>query len=117
MPAMRGPNPPRTRRARDLRLNPTDVERRLWHRLSARQLGGHKFIRQMAVGPYFADFACREKKLIVELDGGQHAVSPTDEIRTASLEAQGYRVIRFWNNEVNEHIDGVLERILQALEN
>jgi very-short-patch-repair endonuclease len=112
---MRGEDTRTTDRARQLRREATIVEKRLWWRLSARQLDRHKFVRQLAIGPYFADFACREHRLVIELDGGQHAGSQTDPVRTAYLEAQGYRVIRFWNSEVIENIDGVLEQILQAL--
>jgi len=94
-------------RARALRFNSTDAEGRLWQILRARQLGGHKFVRQFAIGPYFADFVCRELALVVELDGGQHFESMHDAERTAYLNAHGYSVLRFWNNEVLENMDGV----------
>lgn len=97
----------RISRARQLRLNSTPAENRLWHVLRNRTLGGHKFVRQLPVGPYFADFACRELPLVIEVDGGQHADSPTDEVRTAYLNGQGYSVLRFWNNEILRNRDGV----------
>ena len=81
----------------------------------ARQLGGFKFRRQATVGPYVADFLCIDARLIVELDGGQHS-EERDRARTAWLECAGYRVIRFWNTDVIENEDGVLEAILNALE-
>jgi len=104
-----------TARARDLRTNHTDAEQRLWSRLRGRQLDGHKFVRQLPVGPYFADFACRERDLIVEIDGGQHAGSAADARRTAALAAHGYRVIRFWNHEVLSNLDGVLFTLAEAV--
>jgi very-short-patch-repair endonuclease len=106
-----------TNGAQRLRNNATDAERRLWRHLSRRQLNGFKFSRQMPVGPFICDFLCRERKLIVEVDGGQHAESNRDAARTAFLEAQGYRVIRFWNSEVLGNVDGVLHVIARALTN
>jgi very-short-patch-repair endonuclease len=100
-----------TRRARQLRKQGTDAENRLWYVLRNRTLDGLKFVRQMPVGPYFADFACREVALIVELDGGQHAESDRDIRRTSFLLSQGYSVLRFWNNDVMCNRDGVLETI------
>ncbi|MDZ4381357.1 MAG: DUF559 domain-containing protein [Parvibaculum sp.] len=102
--------------ARQLRVEATDAEARLWQRLRNRMLGGFKFRRQFPVGPYIADFVCIERKLIVELDGGQHADNPADERRTRFLELRGYRVIRFWNPDVLANTDGVLEMILIELE-
>ena len=104
-----------TNRAQQLRNNPTEAERRLWRHLSRRQLNGFKFSRQMPVGPYICDFLCRERKLIVDVDGGQHAESTRDAHRTAFLEAEGYRVIRFWNNDVLSNVDGVLQVIAETL--
>ncbi|MXP42152.1 DUF559 domain-containing protein [Altererythrobacter soli] len=101
--------------ARVLRRNPTEVEKRLWRHSRNRGLGGFKFRFQATVGPYVADFLCAEKRLIVELDGGQHG-GACDVARTARLERLGYCVIRFWNFEVNENLDGVLERILAECE-
>ena len=94
-----------------MRRDATVAENRLWYVLRNRQLNGLKFVRQLPIGPYFADFVCREAALIVELDGGQHNGSLTDEIRTARLNAAGYSVLRFWNNEVLQHRDGVVEAI------
>jgi very-short-patch-repair endonuclease len=105
-------------RAKQLRTNATDAERLLWQRLRSRQLAGYKFRRQHPIGPYFADFACIEARLVVELDGGQH-VTPegllSDERRSAALAAQGYVVLRFWNHDVLQQTDVVLESILFAL--
>jgi len=96
-------------RARQLRLNSTDAEKRLWKRLRAFQLDGFYFRRQVSMGPYFVDFVCHKVRLIVELDGGQHALCVDyDQQRTDWLNRQGYNVIRFWNNEVMENIEGVL---------
>jgi very-short-patch-repair endonuclease len=103
------------RHARRLRREATDVENLLWQRLRGRRLGGFKFRRQATVGERVADFLCAEKRLIVELDGGQHSVE-ADAARTAYLERLGYRVVRFWNNEVNENLEGVLSAILAECE-
>ena len=93
----------------------TDAERRLWSHLRASQLEGTKFIRQHPIGDFVVDFACRSARIAVELDGGQHADSLADDARTAIIEAHGYRVIRFWNNEVLQNTDGVLTAILVEL--
>ena len=102
--------------ARRLRLEQTDAEQRLWSRLRGSQLEGFKFRRQYPIGPFFADFFCLEAKLVIELDGSQHAdqLDP-DERRTEFLRAAGYAVLRFWNNEVISEIDEVLQRIADAL--
>ena len=105
-----------TQFARALRHNQTDKERELWHLLRARELAGYKFRRQVPLGPYIADFVCLSARLIVELDGSQ----PGDQIaydsdRTKWLEAQDFRVLRFWNNQVFEEREAVLETILFAL--
>jgi very-short-patch-repair endonuclease len=103
-------------RARLLRKNLTDAEHRLWSKLRGRQDAGHKFRRQAPIGPYVVDFLCSQRKLIVEVDGGQHAArAVADAQRTAFLEREGYRVIRFWNNEVSGNLEGVFEAIHQAL--
>jgi len=94
----------------------TDAERALWAKLRMRQLCGHKFRRQVPFDRYILDFACLERRLVVEVDGGQHADSASDEIRTAFLESEGFRVVRFWNAEVLREMDSVLNRILSALE-
>ncbi len=102
---------PITKRARELRNNPTEAEKALWQELKATKF---KFRRQYPIGPYFADFACKDSKLIIEVDGGQHNIE-TDHIRTEYLEKHGYRVIRFWNNSVLNNIDGVMEKIVEML--
>jgi len=104
----------RVSRARQLRQNPTDAERKLWQQLRALPNAAH-FRRQATIGPYFADFACHIHRLVIEIDGGQHAERASDAIRTAYLEASGYRVLRFWNSNVLGNIDGVLEIIISAL--
>ena len=102
-------------RARQLRRDSTSTEHKLWSALRS-QLPQFKWRRQMPVGPYVADFACFADKLIIELDGGQHAEAVEyDAVRTRFLEAQGYRIRRFWNNEVIENIDGVLAAIADEL--
>jgi len=102
--------------ARGLRRRQTDAERRLWARLRDRRLLGVKFTRQMPIGPYVVDFCCRERKLIVELDGGQHSTQADYDFgRTAFLQALGYRVLRFWDNDALGNTDGVLQRIVEAL--
>jgi very-short-patch-repair endonuclease len=103
--------------ARALRVNQTDAERRLWFHLRNRALRDAKFRRQFSIGPYIADFVCAEHMLIIELDGGQHSERvEADARRTAFLEAQGYRVMRFWNNDVLANTEGVLEAILNVLD-
>ena len=103
-------------RARHLRRHQTEAETALWLRLRNRGLGGFKFRRQVPVGPYVADFLCAECKLIIEADGGQHADSAKDMARTRFLESEGYRVLRFWNNDILSNMDGVLEAIRLALD-
>jgi len=105
-------------RARTLRKNPTDVEKLLWRRLRMWQLDGYKFRRQQPLGNYIVDFVCLEEKLIVELDGGQHAEqSDYDAERDGWLREQGFVVLRFWNNEVLDNLEGVTEKIYQSLKN
>jgi 2-isopropylmalate synthase len=101
--------------ARVLRRNATDAERIMWRLLRDRRLGGAKFRRQMPVGPFIADFASVEHRLVVEIDGGQHADSESDVRRDRFLKADGWRVVRFWNNEVMRNREGVLEVIENAL--
>ena len=98
-----------TQRARDLRNNATRHERKLWRMLSRLR---PKFTRQLPIGPYYADFACRQARLIVELDGSQHAESPRDLIRDAELKRRGFRVLRFWNDDVLKDLDGVCATII-----
>jgi very-short-patch-repair endonuclease len=102
--------------ARRLRRDRTEAESRLWYHLRNRQLEGAKFRFQAPIGPYVADFLCVEAKLIIELDGGQHSVQvEKDAVRTLALEAAGYRVIRFWNNDVLSNTTGVLDAIRHDL--
>jgi very-short-patch-repair endonuclease len=106
----------RNRRARQLRELPTDAEARLWYVLRRKHTLGFKFRRQHPVGRYVVDFACPDARLIIEVDGGQHAEQAArDAARTRELEAHGYTVLRFWNNEVLENFDGVQEVIRAAL--
>ena len=103
-------------RAKALRKHSTDAERYLWTHLRQRQLEGFRFRRQVPVSSYIADFACIEAGLIIELDGGQHQLQARyDEQRDAAIEICGFRVLRFWNNQVFEEMPAVLEVILQAL--
>src|ERR1044071_114198 len=102
--------------ARRLRRDQTDAERKLWFRLRDRRLAGLKFRRQMPIDRYVADFCCESARLIIELDGGQHADrTVSDAERTTALEAQGYLVLRFWNNDVLRNIDGVLQTIVDTV--
>ncbi len=104
-----------TERARDLRNDATNAEQTLWRQLKGSRLQDLKFSRQMPIAGYFADFVCRSHKLIVELDGSQHVEAATYDVkRTQALEAAGYRVIRFWNNDLTSNMPGVLETILSA---
>src|SRR5438132_12192328 len=99
------PRSQRPDRARRLRGNPTEVEKRLWWQIRKRQLLGHRFRRQVPLGSYVVDFACIELSLIIEVDGGQHSWrEEQDAKRTAWLEADGWRGVRFWNNDVTENI-------------
>jgi very-short-patch-repair endonuclease len=94
----------------------TDAERQLWRRLRRRQLHGQYFRRQHPIGPFIADFVCTETKLVIELDGGQHALrKEQDRTRTQRLTARGYRVLRFWNHEVLTQIDAVVSVIAEAV--
>jgi very-short-patch-repair endonuclease len=108
--------PGSTLRARQLRRDETDAERRLWRRLSGRELGGFKFVRQIPIGPYVAHLLCRSAYLIVELDGEQHAENAKDDERTRFLNGHGYSVLRFWNHEVLRELESVLDAILAVLE-
>jgi very-short-patch-repair endonuclease len=106
----------RNQKARQLRRRSTDAERRMWSALRDRRLMKYKFRRQHPIGRYIVDFACTEHQLVIEMDGGQHADSPTDPRRTAWLESQGWKVIRFWNNDVLANTNAVIETILRAFE-
>ena len=99
--------------AAPLRREATDAERALWVELRDRRLGGRKFRRQWSLGPYIADFCCLDSRLVVEADGGQHRPE-IDRDRTRYLEAKGFRILRFWNNDVLTNMNGVLEVILMA---
>ena len=102
--------------ARHLRREMTNAERHLWFFLRNRALMGHKFRRQLPIGPYIVDFACIQARLIVELDGGQHvSAGVADTTRTAHLQSRGYRVLRFWNNDVLTRTDAVMMAIHAAL--
>lgn len=105
-----------SKHAKLLRRRQTDVERMLWYQLRNRRFCNYKFRRQMPIGPYVTDFVCMSARLIIELDGGQHATATSkDESRTDFLRREGYEVIRFWNNEVLQNLDGVLSVILETL--
>ena len=102
--------------ARRLRRNQTGAEKQLWWRIRNRQICGCKFRRQVPVDKYIVDFLCEDAKLIIEIDGGQHADQDKyDETRTMALNNYGYMVLRYWNNEVTENIEGVLENIKENL--
>lgn len=113
---MRGPDSIARNRSRGLRRASTDAETALWVALRARRFGGHKFVRQAPIGIYFADFLCRESKLVIELDGSQHENSRHDETRDNWIASQGYMILRFWNADVlcNRHV--VLDTIAAAIE-
>jgi len=101
-----------TRLARALRKNPTEAESILWNRLRAKQVEGTKFRRQQPIEGFIVDFVSFEKRIIIELDGGQHATEPKkDRVRDGILDEHGFRILRFWNNEIFENLDGVLEAI------
>ena len=113
------PKPPKvgiTKRARKLRQGGNEAEALLWLELKKRSLGGYRFTRQLPIGRFFADFACREKWLVVEIDGSQHADNPRDRVRDEFMRAQGYSVLRFWNTDVLKHRRSVCETILAALD-
>ena len=112
---MTGYAPQMLTHAKSLRRDMTDAERKLWKILRDRQLHAAKFRRQQPVSPYLADFVCQDVRLIVEIDGGQHNDNAYDRRRDTWLNEAGYRVLRLWNNEVLENIDGVAARIIAAL--
>lgn len=93
----------------------TDAERKIWSPLRDRRLDGFKFRRQVPFGPYILDFVCFDRKLVIEVDGGQHAESRADEVRDARLQAKGFRVVRYWNADVLTNPDGVLTDLLERL--
>ncbi|QUS41548.1 endonuclease domain-containing protein [Tardiphaga alba] len=104
-----------TTKSRELRANSTDAETKLWNALRNRQIAGFKFVRQEPIGRYICDFVCREKTLVIEADGGQHLESERYKVRDRYLREQGYRVLRFWNNDVLSNIEGVAMVIEAAL--
>ena len=102
--------------ARHLRKNQTDAEKILWQRIRRRQIGGHRFRRQHPIGNYIVDFFCFEQGLVIEVDGGQHLEQDDyDRERTKWLESQGYRLLRFWNNEVQDEVEAVVQAIWEEL--
>jgi very-short-patch-repair endonuclease len=116
---MRGMRITETRRARSLRSSQTSAEAKLWAKLRNRKLKGYKFVRQMPIGIYFADFCCREAKLVIEVDGATHSTEvelAQDTRRTGLLKSEGFSVLRVQNAEVFENMDGVLETILARVE-
>jgi len=112
---MRSADTIRTGLARRLRRDSTSAESRLWNRLRSRAIDGHKFVRQEPIGRYVVDFVCRERRLIIEVDGGQHAENLEDAFRDQWLREHKYRILRFWNNDVMSNMDGVLETIAESL--
>ncbi|MGN6469459.1 MAG: endonuclease domain-containing protein [Rhizobiaceae bacterium] len=105
-----------TERARSLRWVENNAEGLLWQELRSRRLGGYHFTRQFPIGPYFADFCCRKQKLVVEIDGSQHADSSYDRRRDEFMRGQGFSVLRFWSHDVLKHRTSVCETILTALD-
>jgi very-short-patch-repair endonuclease len=104
--------------AKYLRINHTDAEKLLWSHLKARRLNGLKFRRQQPVGKYIVDFICFEKRIVIEVDGGQHSWGKSkDEFRDKWLLEEGYSVLRFWNNDVLKNIDGVIQVISENCSN
>ncbi|MCF8709331.1 endonuclease domain-containing protein [Rhizorhapis sp. SPR117] len=105
-----------TARAREMRNDPTEAEKQLWYQLSARKVAGTRFNRQVPIGPFICDFVARSIKLVIEVDGGQHDWKAEGDLkRTKFLEAQGYKVIRFWNNDVIERVEGVVQEIERVI--
>jgi very-short-patch-repair endonuclease len=102
---------------RALRHNMTEAEKALWQRLRGKQLSGYKFRRQHPFGDFVLDFVCLEAKLVIEVDGGQHVESNADLVRDAALESAGFRVLRFWNNQVLGELDAVVEKVWAELGN
>ena len=116
---MRRAQPWKTNRSRVLRANETSAEAKLWSELRNRQLAGFKFLRQAPVGPYFADFLCRDRKIIVEIDGATHATEAeiaSDIARETALRGLGYRVFRARNDEIYDNLEGVIDTLLAFLD-
>jgi very-short-patch-repair endonuclease len=114
--AMRAGNAEKTRKARALRKIENEAEETLWHELRGRRLNGYKFVRQLPIGPYFADFACREAGLVVEVDGSQHAGSSRDRFRDETMNGNGWSVLRLWHTDILRDRRAVLETIVAAAE-
>ena len=108
--------PQQRKSARGMRRVATDAERKLWFLLRDRRLAGIKFRRQAPFGPYVLDFVCFERRVVVEVDGGQHAESERDDVRDARLREEGFDVVRYWNNDVLKNPEGVLTDLLARLE-
>jgi very-short-patch-repair endonuclease len=109
----------KTTLSRKLRKEQTEAERMLWAKLKGYQLAGLKFRRQEPIGTYIVDFVCFEKKIVIEVDGGQHgteSIRQKDAERTLWLEGEGFRILRFWNNDVLTNMEGVLEIIKRAVD-
>jgi very-short-patch-repair endonuclease len=106
----------RVPRARALRRDATEAEKKLWQHLRQPPFKEHRFRRQATIGPYFPDFASHQAKIVIEVDGGQHSGNTSDEVRTRYLDATGYRVLRFWNNDVLDNMSGVLLAIDTAID-
>jgi very-short-patch-repair endonuclease len=107
-------NPRKKNLVKRLRRNMTEAEKKIWYAVRKKQLGV-KFRGQQPIGKYIVDFACLELKLVVEVDGGEHFNSSTDRIRDQWLNNQGYKVLRFWNQEVSQNIDGVIQKIVSVV--
>jgi very-short-patch-repair endonuclease len=105
----------RVARARALRARMSNAERKLWYALRDRRFAGFKFRRQVPVGPFIADFVCFDERLVIEVDGGQHADSPQDKRRDRWFRANNFRVLRFWNNEVLSNLEGVMTLLAAEL--
>jgi very-short-patch-repair endonuclease len=105
-----------TARARRLRQGGNIAEARLWDELKDRKLGGHKFVRQLPIGPFTADFACRSARLVVEIDGSQHVENDRDRLRDDYMTSEGWSVLRMWNVDVLKNLVSVCDTILAALE-
>jgi len=111
-------NPCLVKRRKELRRNQTDVEKLLWMKLRNKQILGEKFFRQYSIGPYISDFYCPKKRLAIEIDGSQHLAEESkehDEERTKYFASYDIKVIRFWNNEVINNMEGVIEKIVEEL--
>ena len=114
---MESKHPSLTGLAKSLRKRSTEAEKIVWQKIRAGQLNGFKFKRQQPIGPYIVDYVCFEKNLIIEIDGGQHAVEKDKDIkRDTWLQSEGFVVTRFWNNEIFENLEGVLETIIKKIE-